>query len=102
MSTTSASTTSAGGPIEDVRPTWTSGELEDRLRAVAAERCHPRHPFNLRMHDGLLSPEELRRWILNRFHSLAPVLGWRPPHLNEAATTSCAGAAIGTDLVCVR
>jgi pyrroloquinoline-quinone synthase len=49
-------------------PRWPPGELEDRLRALAEERYHHRHPFNLRMHDGLLSPEELRRWILNRFH----------------------------------
>ncbi|MFB4318969.1 pyrroloquinoline-quinone synthase PqqC [Actinomadura sp. 21ATH] len=43
-------------------------ELEARLRALGAERYHHRHPFNLRMHEGLLSPDELRRWILNRFH----------------------------------
>jgi pyrroloquinoline-quinone synthase len=43
-------------------------ELEVRLRALADERYHHRHPFNLRMHDGDLSPQELRRWVLNRFH----------------------------------
>jgi pyrroloquinoline-quinone synthase len=48
--------------------TWTPDELERRLRAVAAERYHHRHPFNARMHEGLLSPEELRRWVRNRFH----------------------------------
>ncbi|KQV19294.1 MULTISPECIES: pyrroloquinoline-quinone synthase PqqC [unclassified Kitasatospora] len=42
--------------------------LEDRLRAVSRERYHDRHPFNRRMHDGSLTPEELRRWITNRFH----------------------------------
>ncbi|MFI0817748.1 pyrroloquinoline-quinone synthase PqqC [Streptomyces sp. NPDC021098] len=42
--------------------------LEERLRAVAQERYHDRHPFNLRMHAGDLTPAELRRWILNRFH----------------------------------
>ncbi|MFF7651240.1 pyrroloquinoline-quinone synthase PqqC [Streptomyces sp. NPDC007983] len=42
--------------------------LEERLRAVAEERYHDRHPFNLRMHAGELTPAELRRWILNRFH----------------------------------
>ncbi|TDD84295.1 pyrroloquinoline quinone biosynthesis protein PqqC [Actinomadura darangshiensis] len=42
--------------------------LEGRLRGLAAERYHHRHPFNLRMHEGLLSQEELRRWVLNRFH----------------------------------
>jgi pyrroloquinoline-quinone synthase len=47
---------------------WTSVEFEARLRAVAEERYHHRHPFNLRMHAGELSPDELRRWIRNRFH----------------------------------
>jgi pyrroloquinoline-quinone synthase len=45
-----------------------ASELEDRLRALADERYHHRHPFNLRMHEGGLSPQELRRWVLNRFH----------------------------------
>ena len=45
-----------------------AGRLEDRLRVLADERYHHRHPFNLRMHEGLLSPQELRRWVLNRFH----------------------------------
>ncbi|GAA3822924.1 pyrroloquinoline-quinone synthase PqqC [Sphaerisporangium flaviroseum] len=47
---------------------WTAGEFEDRLRAVPAERYHHRHPFNLRMHAGELKPDEVRGWILNRFH----------------------------------
>jgi len=47
---------------------WTPGELERRLRTIADERYHHRHPFNTRMHEGGLSPEELRCWILNRFH----------------------------------
>ncbi|GAA2446215.1 pyrroloquinoline-quinone synthase PqqC [Actinomadura vinacea] len=58
------STAQAGAGAEP----WSSGELEDRLRALAEERYHHRHPFNLRMHEGALSPEELRCWILNRFH----------------------------------
>ncbi|MEV0402145.1 pyrroloquinoline-quinone synthase PqqC [Actinoallomurus sp. NPDC050550] len=49
-------------------PPWTTTELEDRLRDVVARRYHHRHPFNLRMHEGTLTPDELRRWILNRFH----------------------------------
>nr|WP_252980993.1 pyrroloquinoline-quinone synthase PqqC [Streptomyces chartreusis] len=38
------------------------------MRAVTAARYHDRHPFNLRMHKGELTPAELRRWIANRFH----------------------------------
>ncbi|MEV0320900.1 pyrroloquinoline-quinone synthase PqqC [Streptomyces sp. NPDC050658] len=47
---------------------WTPGEFTERLRAVSAERYHDRHPFNVRMHEGTLTPDELRRWIVNRFH----------------------------------
>ncbi|MFF5206844.1 pyrroloquinoline-quinone synthase PqqC [Streptosporangium sp. NPDC000396] len=47
---------------------WTALEFEARLRAVPEAHYHHRHPFNLRMHRGELSPEEIRRWILNRFH----------------------------------
>ncbi|WP_461010307.1 pyrroloquinoline-quinone synthase PqqC [Streptomyces capparidis] len=38
------------------------------MRAVGERHYHARHPFNLRMHRGELTREELRRWILNRFH----------------------------------
>lgn len=47
---------------------WSPAEFEARLRAVGEERYHHRHPFNIRMHSGDLSPAELRRWIVNRFH----------------------------------
>ncbi|MEU9020180.1 pyrroloquinoline-quinone synthase PqqC [Actinomadura sp. NPDC048394] len=61
--------TTTDAPRRPARPLpWTPGEVERRLREIAAERYHHRHPFNLRMHDGLLTPEELRCWVLNRFH----------------------------------
>jgi len=47
---------------------WGTEEFTERLRAVAEERYHDRHPFNIRMHQGELTPGELRRWIANRFH----------------------------------
>jgi pyrroloquinoline-quinone synthase len=47
---------------------WSREEFTARLRAVATERYHDRHPFNVRMHEGALTRAELRRWILNRFH----------------------------------
>ncbi|WUI01211.1 pyrroloquinoline-quinone synthase PqqC [Spirillospora sp. NBC_00431] len=46
----------------------TRAEIEERLRALGEARYHHRHPFNLRMHDGALTRDELRRWVLNRFH----------------------------------
>jgi len=47
---------------------WSEEEFERRLRAVGEERYHHRHPFNLRMHQGALSPEELRTWVRNRYY----------------------------------
>jgi len=43
-------------------------DLEARLRAVGEERYHHRHPFNLRMHAGELSAEEIRAWARNRYY----------------------------------
>jgi len=43
-------------------------ELAARLRRVLDERYHHRHPFNLRMHEGRLSPDELRTWVRNRYY----------------------------------
>jgi pyrroloquinoline-quinone synthase len=47
---------------------WTREDFEARLRGVLAERYHDRHPFNLRMHEGALSREELQTWALNRYY----------------------------------
>lgn len=47
---------------------WPPTEFEDRLRTVAQERYHDRHPFNVRMHEGDLDRTEVRSWIANRFH----------------------------------
>ncbi len=43
-------------------------EFEARLRALLAERYHDAHPFNVRMHEGRLSPEEIRSWVRNRYY----------------------------------
>jgi pyrroloquinoline-quinone synthase len=40
----------------------------ERLRHEGSSRYHDRHPFNVRMHAGQLSKEELRRWVENRFY----------------------------------
>ncbi|MFI7642831.1 pyrroloquinoline-quinone synthase PqqC [Nonomuraea sp. NPDC049400] len=42
--------------------------FEAELRAVPEKHYHHLHPFNQRMHAGELSRDELRGWILNRFH----------------------------------
>jgi pyrroloquinoline-quinone synthase len=40
----------------------------ERLRAEGSSRYHDRHPFNVAMHAGALSKEQIRRWVLNRFY----------------------------------
>ena len=47
---------------------WSRDEFVGRLRAVLEAKYHHKHPFHLRMHQGELSQEELRGWILNRFY----------------------------------
>jgi len=49
------------------------GRLSDEdfvaaLRNIGDVRYHDKHPFNLRMHAGELSKEEMQRWILNRYY----------------------------------
>ncbi len=46
----------------------TADALEARLRQVGEERYHHRHPFNVRMHQGTLTPEEIRTWVANRYY----------------------------------
>ena len=47
---------------------WSEAELEGRLRRVGAEHYHDKHPFNLRMHEGSLSRDEVRTWVRNRYY----------------------------------
>jgi pyrroloquinoline-quinone synthase len=42
--------------------------LEREVRDLLDARYHHRHPFNVRMHEGRLAPEEIRRWVLNRYY----------------------------------
>jgi pyrroloquinoline-quinone synthase len=39
-----------------------------RLVAEGAARYHDQHPFHQRMHQGELSPRQLRLWVENRFY----------------------------------
>lgn len=45
----------------------TPQELEVALRAQH-RRYHHLHPFHVRMNAGELTPEEVRRWVANRFY----------------------------------
>jgi pyrroloquinoline-quinone synthase len=49
-------------------PALTSHQFVERLRDEGARRYHDAHPFHRRMHDGLLSKEELQSWVLNRYY----------------------------------
>jgi pyrroloquinoline-quinone synthase len=48
--------------------TLAPAELEARLRRILDQRYHHRHPFNLRMHAGRLSREEIQTWVRNRYY----------------------------------
>ncbi len=47
--------------------------LEDRLRAIGAERYHVRHPFHRLLHDGALDLGQVRAWALNRYYYQASI-----------------------------
>lgn len=49
-------------------PPLSRDEFVERLRSEGGKRYHDRHPFNLAMHEGRLSPEELRTWVANRYY----------------------------------
>jgi pyrroloquinoline-quinone synthase len=44
------------------------GAFVARMRSEGAARYHDHHPFNVRMHAGALSRQELQRWVTNRFY----------------------------------
>jgi pyrroloquinoline-quinone synthase len=43
-------------------------EFAAALRAIGKERYHHRHPFNERMHEGLLSRRAIQTWVANRYY----------------------------------
>ena len=45
-----------------------AADLQDRIRTVLEKHYHHHHPFNVAMHEGSLSPDEIRCWIRNRYH----------------------------------
>ena len=52
---------------ENAVAAWTREEFEERLRAKGAG-YHIHHPFNIKMHEGKLTPEQIRGWVANRFY----------------------------------
>ncbi len=47
---------------------WDHDTFLARLRAVGAHRYHHKHPFHVYMNKGLLTPEQVRGWVANRFY----------------------------------
>ncbi len=43
-------------------------ELEQRLRAIGAERYHNHHPFHKLLHGGKLNRGQVQAWALNRYY----------------------------------
>ena len=46
---------------------WGRAEFEAQLRAKGAG-YHIHHPFNVKMNNGQLTPDQVRGWIANRFY----------------------------------
>lgn len=42
--------------------------FEDRLRCVGAVRYHDKHPFHVAMHEGILTHDQIRGWVANRYY----------------------------------
>jgi pyrroloquinoline-quinone synthase len=53
--------------VSDATP-LAAADFEAALRQIGEQRYHHRHPFNLRMHAGALSPGEIRTWVANRYY----------------------------------
>ena len=51
----------------------TPDQLEARLRQIGAERYHNRHPFHRKLHDGLLTKQQVQAWALNRYYYQARI-----------------------------
>lgn len=60
-----ASGPSSGG---DPRSPLDGAAFVERLRSEGSARYHDHHPFNVAMHEGRLSRDDLARWVLNRYY----------------------------------
>jgi pyrroloquinoline-quinone synthase len=47
---------------------WNEEKFLARLREVGANRYHHKHPFQLAMNAGQLTPEAIRGWAANRYY----------------------------------
>jgi len=42
--------------------------FQARLMQIGAERYHDKHPFHQRLHSGGCSLDQVRAWVINRYH----------------------------------
>jgi pyrroloquinoline-quinone synthase len=49
------------------KPSWDREEFESKLRALS-DYYHINHPFQVAMHEGELSREQIQGWVANRFY----------------------------------
>lgn len=47
---------------------WTADEFTERLKEVGQSHYHDKHPFHVAMHKGMLSHEQIRGWVANRYY----------------------------------
>jgi pyrroloquinoline-quinone synthase len=78
---------SSPGAAVDATP-WTPEELVAVLRAKGSS-YHDRHPFHVAMNNGELSPEELRRWVANRYYYQRSI-----PIKDAAILSNCPDVAV--------
>src|SRR6059058_1187556 len=67
---------------------WDRTEFAAQLRAKGAG-YHIHHSFNVRMNNGLLSPDQLRGWVANRFYYQINI-----PQKDGAIIANCPDRAI--------
>jgi pyrroloquinoline-quinone synthase len=53
--------------VRDALP-WDRETFGAQLRAVGTRAYHDKHPLQLAMNAGELSPDTIRTWIANRFY----------------------------------
>jgi len=70
------------------RAPWSEDEFIGHLKAQGA-RYHDLHPFHVRMNNGELTREELRRWVINRYAYQAAI-----PMKDAAILSNCPEPAV--------
>lgn len=47
---------------------WSQDEFTERLKDVGRSYYHDKHPFHIKMHEGVLSEEQIKGWVANRYY----------------------------------